>query len=39
MKSEKILGIRWEENKDVLINDLKELLDGALCYVPTKRSI
>ena len=39
MKSEKILGIRWEENKDVLIIDLKELLDGALCYVPTKRSI
>ena len=35
----KILGIRWEENKDVLIIDLKELLDGALCYVPTKRNI
>ena len=39
MKGEKILGIRWEENKDVLIIDLKELLDRALCYVPTKRSI
>ena len=39
MKGEKILGIRWEEYKDVLIIDLKELLDGALCYVPTKRNI
>ena len=39
MKGEKILGIRWEEHKDVLIIDLKELLDGALCYVPTKRNI
>ena len=39
MKGEKILGIRWEENKDVLIIDLRELLDGALCYVPTKRNI
>ena len=39
MKGEKILGIRWEENKDVLIIDLKELLDRALCYVPTKGSI
>ena len=38
MKSGKILGIRWEENKDVLIIDLKELLDGA-CYVLTKRNI
>ena len=39
MKCEKILGIRWKENKDVLIIDLKELLDRALCYMPTKRSI
>ena len=39
MKGEKILGIRWEENKDVLIIDLKELLDEALCYVPTKKNI
>ena len=39
MKGEKILGIRWEKNKDVLIIDLKDLLDGALCYVPTKRNI
>ena len=39
MKGEKILGIRWEEHKDVLIIDLKELLDGALCYVPTKRNM
>ena len=38
MKGEKILGIRWEENKDVLIIDLKELLDGAF-YVLTKRNI
>ena len=39
MKGEKILGITWKENKDILIIDLKELLDGALCYAPTKRSI
>ena len=28
-----------EEHKDILIIDLKELLDGALCYVRTKRNM
>ena len=35
---EKILGVRWEESKGVLIIDLKEH-GGAFCYVPSKRNI
>ena len=39
LEGNKILGIKWEENKDVLIINLKNLLDGELCYAPTKRNI
>ena len=31
IKGEKILGIRWEENKDVLIIDLRVIRWSMLC--------